>query len=466
MKKKGIMALLATFCVVLIIAAACTGPAAAPPTTAPEAPSAPSTPSTPSTPPAPSTPSAEYPLGKPVVRVGGQDISTGLLADYGWMMKAGSELAVEEINDSGGILGSTVEMKFMDSEWNPEVGLRNSEYMVYDWGADFLYGFSADTVPEAIIPHLEELDVLLMQCHSADTRLTEELVYEKGYKNYFRLCVPEYQDAILPALYFAENRPDIKTYALLDAWEYGRSCGVIFDDVMQRHNPGVEKVAEVEHPYGHAAFGPELATLAAAKPDAIFTTSPGGMGISALRQAVMMGLFQEDWFKLWFHCMGGALDVGEAIGQDLAWGSIPEGKLWATSRYQWNQSDREANVKFVNAFYDRFGRYPTYTAATGYTAIMLFKKAVEETGTLDTEQLIAALEDMEVYDMPLGMDDEEETGHAPLWIRGSDHQGCYTTPLGMYVYDPDVTHQSGILTNFSDIPWTEYYRNPPDYANP
>ena len=455
MKKKGIVALLATFCVALIIAAACAAPAAAPPTTPPEAP--------PTAPPE-APPTEEYPLGKPVVRVGGQDISTGLLADYGWMMKAGSELAVEEINASGGILGSTVELKFMDSEWNPEVGLRNAEYMVLEWGADFLYGFSADAVPEAIVPHLERLDVILMHCHSADARLTEELVYEKGYRNYFRLCNPVYQDALLPALYFAKNRPDIKRYALLNAWEYGRMCAGLFDEVMQRYNPGAEKVAEVEHPYGHAAFGPELATLAAAEPDAIFTTAPGGMGISALRQAVMMGIFQEDWFKVWYHSMGGALDVGEAIGQDLAWGMIPEGKLWASSRYQWNASDREANVRFVTAFQDRFGRYPTYTAATGYTAIMLFKKAVEETGTLDTDQLIAALEDMEVYDMPLGM--EEECGHAPLWIRGSDHQGCYTTPLGMYVYDTDVTRQAGILTNFSEIPWCEYYRNPPDYANP
>jgi hypothetical protein len=121
-------------------------------------------------------------------------------------------------------------------------------------------------------------------------------------------------------------------------------------------------------------------------------------------------------------------------------------------------------VKFVTAFHDRFGRYPTYTAATGYTAIMLFKKAVEETGSLETDKLVAALEDMEVYDMPPGM--EEECGHAPLWIRGVDHQGCYTTPLGMYTYNPDVTHACGILTNFSDIPWCDYYRNPPDYTNP
>jgi branched-chain amino acid transport system substrate-binding protein len=462
---KFIVPLVTAVVVVSIIFAGCVPEAAppeAPPTAPPEAP--------PTAPPEAAPPEAppeveEYPLGKPVIRVGGQDISTGLLADYGWMMKMGSVLAVDEINEAGGILGSTVELKFMDSEWNPEVGLRNAEYMVREWGADFLYGFSADAVPEAIIPHLEELDVLLVHCHSADTRLTEELVYEKGYKNYFRLCNPVYQDAILPAVYFSENRPDIETYALLDAWEYGRMCGEIFKGIYSRHNPDAKCVAEVEHPYGCADFGAMLATLAAEKPNAIFTTAPGGMGISALRQATMMGLFQEDWFKVWYHSMGGALDVGEAIGQDLAWGSIPEGKLWASSRYQWNASDREANVKFVTAFHDQFGRYPTYTAATGYTAIMLFKKACEETRSLDTQAHIAYLEDLEVDDMPLGMADEA-CGHSALWIRGVDHQGCYTTPLGHYTYDPDVTRECGILVDFSDIPWCDYYRNPPDYENP
>lgn len=443
MKKKGILVLVTVLLAVLLGVAACAAPA--PPVTPPPA------------------PEEEYPLGKEIIRVGGQDISTGLLADYGWMMKMGSVLAVDEINEAGGILGSRVEMKFMDTEWNPEVGLRNAEYMVLEWGADFLYGFSADAVPEAIIPHLERLDVIMMQCHSADARLTEELVYEKGYKHYFRICNPVYQDAILPALYFAQD-PEIETYALLNAWEYGRMCGGIFDDAMARYNPDAEKVAEQECPYGCADYGTILATLAAAKPNAIFTTTPGGMGISALRQATMMGLFEEEWFKVWYHSMGGALDVGEAIAHDIAWGLIPEGKLWASSRYQWNASDRPANTKFVDAFYGRFGRYPTYTAATGYTAIMLFKKACEETGSLDTDKLIAALEDMEVYDMPLGM--EEECGHAPLWIRGADHQACYTTPLGMYTYNPDVTHDCGILVNFSDIPWCDYYRNPPNFENP
>jgi len=376
----------------------------------------------------------------------------------------GSMMAVDEINEAGGILGSKVELKFMDTEWNPEVGLRNATYMVEEWGADFLYGFSADAVPEAIIPHLEGLDTVMMQCHSADARLTEELVYEKGYNYYFRLCTPVYQDACLPALFFAQN-PEIETYAVLNAWEYGRMCAGIFDDIMARHAPDKKKVAEQEHPYGAADFGTMLATLAAAKPNAIFTTSPGGMGISALRQATMMGLFNEDWFKVWYHSMGGALDVGEAVAHDIAWGMIPEGKLWASSRYQWNQSDRPANTKFVNAFYGQFGRYPTYTAAIGYSAIMLFKQACEETGTLDAQTHIAYLEDLEVDNLPLGMENEA-CGHSPLWIRGEDHQGCYTTPLGMYTYNPDVTHDCGILTNFSDIPWCEYYRNPPDYENP
>jgi branched-chain amino acid transport system substrate-binding protein len=417
------------------------------------------------TPTAPAPTEQKYPLGKEVVRVGGQDISTGLLADYGWMMKMGSLMAVEEINATGGILGSKVEMKFMDSEWNPEVALRNAEYMVREWDADFLYGFSSDACPEAIIPHLTELNVLLVQCHSADPRLTEELVYKKGYKNYFRLCVPEYQDACLPALYFSKNHPEIKTYALLDAWEYGRSSSAIFKDIYSRYNPAAKCIAEVEHPYGCADFTSMLATLTKGKPDAILTTAPGGMGISALRQATMMGLFKEDWFKIWFQAMGGALDVGEAVGSDLAWGLIPPGKLWASSRYQWNASDREANVKFVNAFYNRTGRYPTYTAATGYSAIMLFKKTCEATGTLDPEAHIKYLEDLEINYLPLGMAGEN-CGHEPLWIRGADHQGCYTTPLGMYIYDPEVTHDCGILTNFSDIPWCEYYRNPPDYKNP
>lgn len=402
------------------------------------------------------TPPAEYPLGKPVIKIGGMDIMSGMHADYGRQMLMGAQMAVDEINATGGILGSKLELKFMDSRFDPDASLKNARYFVEEWGADYLFGLSAEGGIDAISPHLPEWGVLLMVCHSAAPRINEETVFGgmPGGDHVFRITQPFYQDAILSALYFSEW-PEIETWADLAAdYEYGWAVRELFKDTMEKHRPDVEYVGGAAAGWATADFTSQIAALMAKKPSLIISVPWAGEAVSALRQAVVAGLFEQDWFEVWFQCMGGSVDVAEGISDDVAGGKF-NGKLWATARYLWNQSDRPENVKFVNDFRERYGsRYPNYSAPASYTAIYAFKQAVEETRSLDAEKLIKALEGMTV-----------EAPEGPRYFRPEDHQACYTTPLGRYTYDYSVA-PIAYLTDFSDIPWEDYYRHPPDYATP
>lgn len=395
------------------------------------------------------------------IRIGGMDMMTGTMADYGWMMKVGGELAVEHLNAAGGLLGKKVEMKFMDSEWNPQTGIKNAEYLTREYGAKLIYGFSSDVVPGAIIPHLERLDAILIHSHSAVQSLTEEMVYVKGYKYYFRNCVSVVQDGNLPAAYFSKW-PDIKTYATLDAWQYGDDATQFFGEYVAKVRPDMKKVADVNFEFGHVNFAPELSAIAAKKPNLIMTTAPGGMGIAAIRQALIMGLFDQPWLKAFFVSMGNHTGFAKAIYKDLKAGRF-NGKLWGSARYIWNANDRPANVKFWKAFLKKHKRYPSYPAALGYTSIIIWADAVKKAQSTDPKKLIPILEGYTSNDLPIG-----EASDDPVFImRASDHQGLYTTPLGRYVYDPELpVEKIGVLTDFSDIPWQEYYRHPPDFTNP
>lgn len=439
MKKKMLLIPVVLLIAISLVAIGCAKPAPAP---------------TPVPAPAPApAPAPTYPLGKEVLKIGAQGIASGSKADYGIQINMGGMMAIEEINAAGGILGSKVEWKFMDSELSSATAIKNARYMVDDWGADFLTGVDSSGISMALAPVMDELDKILIIVHAATHKLNEEAIYQEGRKNVFRISVPTYQDGILPALIFKDD-PEIKRIAsLAAAYGYGYSAWEMFTTTLLKYRPDIEIVAEQEAGFNTMDFTPQLTAIMAAKPDLVFATPWGGEAVMMLRQASLLGLFDEPDFKVWFQAMGGSIDLAEGFAPDIKAG-VFKGKLWATARYLWNQSDRPENKAFVAKFREKFGRYPNYSAANTYTAVYAWKQAVEETKSLDTAKLVKALEGMTI-----------EAPEGTRYIRPEDHQALYSVPMGRYTYDPAVS-PNAYLTDLKSLPWQEYYRSPPDYAIP
>src|SRR5574337_89430 len=182
-------------------------------------------------------------LGVPAVRVGAQGAASGAHADYGRQINMGATMAMEEINASGGILGCKVELKFMDEELKPATAVKNTRYMVTEWGAHFLVGVDSSGSAMAIGPVLPELKRPYFFTHAATQRLTEELVAEKGIQEIVRVSEPVYQDAILAALIF-KDFPTIKRWANIGAdYEYGIVSWNMFKETLKKYCPDVEFVA-------------------------------------------------------------------------------------------------------------------------------------------------------------------------------------------------------------------------------
>jgi branched-chain amino acid transport system substrate-binding protein len=388
-----------------------------------------------------------------IIKIGAQGVSSGSKADYGIQINYGGMLACDEINAAGGILKKKVEWKFMDSELSAPVAIKNARYLVTEWGAHFLTGIDSSGVSMALAPVMDELNRILIIVHGATHKLNEEAIFKKGHKNVFRISVPTYQEGIFPAKIFKEN-PEIKRVAsLAAAYEYGYSTWEMFTGTMSKYRPDVKFVAKQEAGFNCMDFTPQLTAIMAAKPNMVIATPWGGEAVMMLRQAALLGLFKDPDFKVWFQGMGGSIDLAEAFTPEIKAG-VFQGKLWGTARYLWNQTDRPANVAFVKKFREKFGRYPNYSAANTYTAIYAWKKAVEQTKSLDTAKLVKALKGMKI-EAPEGI----------RWIRPEDHQACYSVPLGWYTYDAKVC-PNAFLTGLKYLDWKEYYRSPPDYAIP
>jgi branched-chain amino acid transport system substrate-binding protein len=384
-------------------------------------------------------------LGVDVIKVGGQGVTSGAHADYGWQMIAGSTLAIEEINAKGGILGSKLELKFMDEELKPAVAVKNARYLATEWGAHFLFGVDSSGSSMAIGPVLPELDRICMFTHAATHRLTEELVAGKGIKQIFRISVPVYQESILAALIF-KDFPNIKRWAGIHSdYEYGYVSWALFQDTLKKYRPDVEFVSIAWAPFWTMDFSSHISAVMAADPDAIHCTPWAGEGVMVLRQALMLGVF--DKIQAWFQCMGGSVDLLEGIAREVEAGKFKD-KLWATARYIHNYPDTPENKAFVANFRKRWARLPNYSAETSYSTLYAFKAAVEKTRSLKTADLIKALEGMEIM-----------TPGGKRFFRPEDHQAIYNVPGGRVVKDPN--YPIPILGDLRVIPAKDYYRNPP-----
>jgi branched-chain amino acid transport system substrate-binding protein len=380
-----------------------------------------------------------------VIKIGGQGVTSGAHADYGRQMIMGATLAIDEINAAGGILGSKLEMKFMDSELKPAVAVKNARYMVQEWGAHLLFGVDSSGVCMAVGPVLPELDRIHIFCHASTEKLTEDLVYRKGIKNIFRISVPVYQDSIVAAMIF-KDFPEIKRWAGINCdYGYGRTSWALFKATMKKYRPDVEFVAEAWAPFWTGDFSPHLSAVMAKKPDAIFSTPWAGEAVMLLRQALLLGVF--DKIQVWWQAMGGSVDALEGLAREVAKNKF-QGKLWATARYIHNWPDTPDNKAFIKKYLKRWARYPNYSAETSYSAIYVFKAAIEKTKSLETAKLIEAIEGMRIK-CPGG----------ERYFRPEDHQAVYTVPAGKVVHDP--AYPLPVLGELRVIPAKDYYRKPP-----
>ncbi len=387
---------------------------------------------------------AQCQLGVPTLKLGAQGIASGAHADYGRQIQMGATMAVEEINAKGGILGCKLEMRFMDDENKPAVGVKNARFLVTEWGANFLYGTDSSGIAMALGPVLQELKRIQFFTHAATHRLTEELVAQKGIKEIVRVSVPVYQEAL--AAWIFKDRPEIKRWATIGAdYEYGYSTWAIFKETMRKFRPDVEFVAAAWAPFLTIDFSPHISAVMAANPDAIIATPWSGEAVTLLRQAMLQGVF--DKVQVWFQGMGGSVDVLEGIAREVQDDRF-KGKLWATARYIHNWPNTETNKAFVRRFQARWSRLPNYSAESTYSAVFITKAALEKARSLDTDKVLEALKGMKII-TPAGL----------RVYRAEDHQFVYPVPAGRVVWDPK--YPIPVLGDLRVFSVQDYYRWPP-----
>jgi len=322
--------------------------------------------------------------------------------------KKGWELAVEEVNAAGGVLGRKIEVVSRDDNGNPGDAVRVAEELLSREGASFLVGTFPSNVGLAVADFAKQRKVFFL----AAEPLTDKIVWDQGNAYTFRLRTSTYmQTAMLIPDAVKLNK---KRWAIVyPNYEYGQSATAAFKKLLSAKQPGVEFVTEQATPLGKIDAGAVVQALADAKPDAIFSSLFGPDLAKFVREGQQRGAFKGVEV---FNLLAGEPEYLDPLKEET-----PEG--WYVTGYPWSELKTPEHVKFLNAYQARYKDYPRLGSVVGYATIMSAVEIIKKAGSLDQDKLIKAASGITVL-TPFGM----------IEYRSIDQQstmGAYVGKLGV-----------------------------------
>src|ERR1700742_4589166 len=285
--------------------------------------------------------------------------------------KKGWELAVEEVNAAGGVLGRKIEVVSRDDNGNPGDAVRVAEELMSREGASFLIGTFPSNVGLAVADFAKQRKVLFL----AAEPLTDKIVWDSGNAYTFRLRTSTYMQTAMLIPDAAKLKK--KRWAIVyPNYEYGQSATAAFKKLLREAQPDVEVVAEQAPPLGKIDAGAVVQALADAKPDAIFSSLFAADLQKFVRAGAERGLFKGVEV---FDLLGGEPEYLDPLKDEA-----PDG--WYVTGYPWAEIKTPEHKKFLDAYQAKFKVYPRLGSVVGYSTVMSAVAAIKKAGVLDQEK--------------------------------------------------------------------------------
>ncbi|HUL67078.1 MAG TPA: ABC transporter substrate-binding protein [Burkholderiaceae bacterium] len=332
--------------------------------------------------------------------------------------RMGWQLAVDEVNATGGLLGRKVEVISRDDAGKPDDAIRLATELVSGEKAVLLTGTFLSNVGLAVSDFALRNKVLFV----AAEPLTDALVWEKGNRYTFRLRPSTYMQSAM--LVDEAARLPAKRWAIVAPnYEYGQSAVASFKALLKARRPDVEFVAEQWPALGKLEAAGTVQALIAARPEAIFNVTFGADLPRLVREGNLRGLFPRVSVV--------SLLSGEPEYLDVLKDETPKG--WIVTGYPWDQISTPEHAKFFNAYYKRYNDTPRLGSVVGYATFTAIFEAIRKAKSTDTEKLIAALRGMS-WTTPFG----------PATFRALDQQST----MGAYVGTLDQRGGRGTMVEW------------------
>lgn len=347
---------------------------------------------------------------QPPIKIGFMYIFSGRAAVFGQVARQGAELAIDQINEEGGINGRKLVGIFEDTEGKPEKGVLLAKRFVQEDKVSAIMGIVSSAVAEAVSPVANDLKMPLI----VTTATTPSVTGEKCNKFTFRTTWTTDQSLKSAAL-VAVERNCKKWTTIGPDYILGHETWELFTKYLRALSPNttfLPKSDVVFAPMTTSDWGPHIKKVIDSGADGVVVSLWGGNAIDFVKQANDLGFF--DGKRTVLFTVGGSLDFFLGLSTQM-----PKG-IWVGAPY-WFQANNElpANKTFVSTYEKRFRSPPSYMAATAYAGVTAFYHALKAAASDDGQAIAAALGAVE-FESPMGK----------LRIRPEDHQALFDVVWG------------------------------------
>ena len=311
-----------------------------------------------------------------VFKIGGIGPTTGAAAIYGSAVMNAAQIAVDEINEAGGINGYQVEFKAEDDQSDAEKSV-NAYNSLKDWGMQVLMGTVTTTPCIAVADKTAEDGMFEITPSASSTDVIEN-------DNVFQACFTDPNLGTASAQYIGENNLATKVAVIYDSSDV-YSSGIEATFVKEAANQGFEVVAEEAFTADSKTdFSTQLKKAQDGGAELVFLPIYYTEASLILKQADTMGYAPK-----FFGCDG----MDGILGVENFDTSLAEGLMLLTP-FAADSTD-EKTQNFVKAYKDAYKDTPNQFAADAYDAVYAVKAAAEKEDVkadMDVADICAALE--------------------------------------------------------------------------
>ncbi len=339
-----------------------------------------------------------------VIKIGEFASLTGKEATFGEMSHNGTALAIEEVNNAGGVLGKKIKLITEDDQSKQGEASTVVKKLIANDNVVAVLGEVASSRSMEAAPTCQTNKVPMISPSSTNVELTKMGEY------IFRVCfTDEFQGKLLSA--FARKTLKANTVAIMTDVKADYSVGLTRDFKGPYIESGGKVIAQQTYNSGDRDFKGQLTAIKAAKPDAILITGYYTEVALMTRQARQLGIQQP--------IFGG--DGWESSKLIEIGGNDMEGTYFSTHFSPEQKSEMAEN--FVQKFQNKYKKLPDAMAALGYDSAMVLIDAMKRSGTTEEPKLrdaIAATKDHVGVTGKITLDEQRNAQKAAVILTVKD----------------------------------------------
>ncbi len=320
-----------------------------------------------------------------------EEITVGSILDasgpiniYGLPMIDSTQFAIDDINESGGVLGKSLKLVSIDAQSNNQLYTQYASQLILKDQVAVLMGGITSASREAMRPTVNRYDALYFYNEQYEGGVCDKNVFCTG-------VTPAQQLGVLVPWGVKEHGK--KFYVLAADYNYGHISADWVKVFLKEQGGEAQNVEFI--PLDVVDFDSVIRRIERNGPDVVFSLLVGGNHIAFYRQFAAAGLNQKI----------PVVSPTFGLGNEQVVLSPAEAKGIVVAYPYFQELENPTNEAWVQRWHKRYGADYTYitdSACTVWNGWHLWAKAVNQAGTLEKDKVITALESGLTFDSPEG----------------------------------------------------------------